>query len=401
MSFDRWPRVAAAVEAARPVNLMRTPTTIVVDGIHLASAYDRVREAMQQASQVPMEAEECWVYGLGMGDIVPMLLMREPMKRVNVVLMNAGITKSLTRVLKPWRWLTDPRVELHMAADVDVRGPAVVLPPLLQLAEESAWDLRDRLAAELNAQFNENVLAARYKQELAQYEENEREFESVSASCLFTSYKYPVPFAVIAGGPTASESIEWLRQFDDNSGFTLCASTALRSMLANDIVPDYVVLADPSPKMVEHIPEDDRLTDSTLIYLRSCHPGVLRAWPGARYKAFIHGTNPEADLWTGGSVLHVCCDLAVKMGSGAITLVGADLCYPNGASHVEGAPNPYDTGGAWRPRTINGLGETVPTDVNLSQYRRALEDYVARHPEIKWTKRGRAGVPLKGVEWET
>ncbi len=130
-------------------------------------------------------------------------------------------------------------------------------------------------------------------------------------------------------------------------------------------------------------------------------PEVVAEWKGPKICVTVN-LGPGSDLFCGGSVAHAATDLAVKIGCKSVYLVGVDLSYPGGVSHVDGAKNPYLVTGptqAWRSISKNGLGEDVLTDEALQQYRVKMEEYISRTPDAKFYKLGRQGVTIKGAEW--
>ena len=92
----RWPVINKLLRSAPlPSEVVLTKqhpvTTLFIDGIHLSSEYDPVREAELQASLVPAGSASAWVYGVGAGDIPRVLLKRPLMGKVVVVIMNYSV----------------------------------------------------------------------------------------------------------------------------------------------------------------------------------------------------------------------------------------------------------------------------------------------------------------------
>jgi hypothetical protein len=49
--------------------------------------------------------------------------------------------------------------------------------------------------------------------------------------------------------------------------------------------------------------------------------------------------------------------------------------------------------------TVDGHSERVVTRPDMTQWHRGMEDLIAARPSVRFYKRGRAGVPLKGCTW--
>jgi hypothetical protein len=403
--FERWPHVISAIQEAPPLDsinvaMSESCMTLVVNGMQLTSAFDREREAEHQAGRIVEDAEEVWVYGAGLGDLPKAFLKRPAIKKVNVVLMNLSISRAAMEFGQA-DWTGDPRIEVHLGESQEtVQRPMVVSPVEMRMADEECHRLRDRIAMLLNMEFNDMAMAARRNWELGQFEKNKANIEKDGrVTRLFGCARPRNKAIVIAGGPTLARYYGWIKL--QKNTFIIAAATALRSLQAADVMPDIVMEADPLPATLKHFEgvDLDRFNKTTLVYIPTAQPQIIEQWKGPRAMATIHA-DCEGDLFSGGSVLHSCVDLAVKMGCRKICMVGADLCYPGGASHVAGAASPYSVKEPWRAWARNGNGERVTTDEALTQYRSRLEDYIAENGgKNRFSKVGRDGLPVEGAEW--
>lgn len=360
--------------------------TALVDGRQLTSAYDRTSEARRQIQWVPADAEEVWVYGCGLGDVVELLLQRPAIKRVHV----AVLCREIWDALGPLDRISDPRVVVHMPGEVDtIKLPAAVCAGDIPFAEKDALQLRDLLVAALNAPYND-ALRDLTRDMRARNEAGNADRVAVDThvSALFGSETREI--AVVAGGPTASAAFGWLKE---GGRCVVAVSRALVPLLGAGIVPDVVVIIDPYPGNAVFLPRDERLASSTLVYLPAVEPKAIEQWPGRRLWC------DEADFYLGGSVLHAAADLATKMGARTVHLVGADLCFPGDESHVAGATGERCQITSASPKTVDGFGRWVTTQEALMQYHRALEDLVSLRPEVRWVKHDRRGVAVRGAVW--
>ncbi len=391
LALSRWPAILAALESAPAPEVTIAPTpqhTLTVDGLQLTSGYSRIGEAITQATMVSEGVDDAWCYGVGLGELPSVMLAR--CNKLHVVIMNLGIARASMSAVRH-AWLDDPRVELHLASEMAVAfGPMAVSPIELRRADDNAVHVRDQIQTLLNADINRKMQAAR--------KELEDGHRAGSAEALATDGHvsklrglYADGVIVVMGGPSAAGYYNWIRERSE-AHVIICASTVLKPLLQEGIVPDYVCCIDSAPHMAKHF-EVMPSSGSSLVYSPTVNPLIVSGWRGPRYYA-EHG-----DLFPGGSVLFTAVDLAVRMGATSVYLVGADLCFPGDRSHTDGAPHPYDVSQAWRPTVINGRGERVKTEECLSQYRQNLELLVSQHPEVKWVKLGRDGVPVKGMEW--
>lgn len=413
MKLDRWPDIAAEIAKAPQLDsVCLAPTaqrTLIINGRHLTSGWNRTEEGEQQAATIPKDATEAWVYGHALGDCIAQLLLRgqrpdderSKLERVHVVIMSRAITKVVSE-LDACTWTASPRVTVHLAREIDdVRRPFCISPLEVHQCDEDAEHLRARLAVILNAGFNKMNLEARRSIELGQYEKNKPLIEADgSVEKLFGTSS--LPSIIVGGGPSLSSCYDWIRASADTH-WVVAATTALRPLAAAGITPDIAIVVDPSKDIERHVEGLDlaALSTTTLVYIPSTYPTVVAEWKGPRVCAHVH-VNHDGDLFSGGSVVHAATDLAVKMGARDVTFCGLDFCYPGERSHVDGAPQPYQVAGdsqAWRETTKNGLGEKVTTSAEMLQYKIMLADYVKLHPEVKFYKMGKQGVTVPGVEW--
>ena len=415
--FDRrWPGLWETLASARPPRTVDGPTatpspTLVLDGIHVTSGTDRAAEARLQASAVPPGSRRAWVYGLALGDIPRVLLSRPELERLDVVILSpAAAYLSLTR-FDHRDWIEDGRVEVSVA-NVESRlcTPFAVAPACLKLAAPEALRLRDAVMLALAAPYQLEHLAGLAKVLEARVAANRPLIEADGDVASLFGSRIGSRAAVVAAGPTLASSFDWLSRH--RADLTVIAvSTAVLPLLDHDIEPDLAVVVDHRPGARRHVAglDEERLAGTPLVYAPTVDPEVLRAWPGPRLAASLSGQGVAShlggmrrgELFCSGTVTHVAVDLAVRLGAAEVVLLGVDLCYPGAFTHVPGAaPRRERVGGAlgsvW---VVNGHGARVTTETNMVGYLRDLEEYVARHPGVRFVKRGRDGAAIEGVEW--
>ncbi len=155
---ERWPKHFETISSAEdPTDVawsQNTPqSTLVIDGIHLSSGYDQEKEAQLQASLIPEESETVWVYGMGVGDLPRALLRRQQLNSLFVTLLNPSVAHAVFACFDQRDWLADPRVELDLVSESDIRVPFAAVPSCLQLADENSARLRDLVFLELATPF--------------------------------------------------------------------------------------------------------------------------------------------------------------------------------------------------------------------------------------------------------
>ncbi len=413
---DRWPNVGRRVaEAGLPpkvaVDDSGPQATLVINGLHLSSGYDRGQEALLQAALIPAESEEAWVYGFGLGDLPRALLGRAVLKRLTVVVLNSEVARASCHCFDHCDWLQDPRVNLVLyEQERDVRFPFAAVPPCLQLAEEKAARLRDLVFLALATPFIRSKQAERF--ELHRNRLNENETLVASDGDVATLFgQFPGRTLAVAGaGPTLSSHYEYLREH--RGSFCLVAvDAALRPLAAAGISPDVVVSIEGNEEGL--LPffsavDLDSFEESALVYFPIVPGSVLTIWPGRRLTAYpdqpqyaeLSARYPKGRLFSSGSVIHPAVDLAVKMGAAKVLLLGADFSFPGEKSHVEGCQALDSVSGlSSRDWVLSGRGERVKTLPNLRGYLRDLETYIAANPHVAFVNGSRDGAKIEGTEY--
>lgn len=397
----RWPRVAKAIEAVTIEDckvVTGTPEqALEYKGHQITSAFDPLDEAKRQAEHIRRGEEAVYCYGIGLGHLPAVLAARH--KGVRVVIMNATIARAAMESSEQ-RWLSAPHVDLVMAEDVEVLFiPFAVVPMECRYADEQGYALRDRVFAIVNQRYvNDHHFGKTTERDNGHATENTKHLTADKPVAALAGLAPGKSAVVIGGGPSLVNEVDWVRSQQENGSIVITVSTSLRFLLASGIKPDYTAIVDTSPRMLGHIEglADDQLR-STLVYHPTVLPEFIGRWKGPRFY-FVDGND---ELFISGTVTHTACSIAAKLGCASITLVGCDFCYPNRQSHLPGTMDYEDI--TYRPtliETIDGHGTKVYTDYNLAQYHRHLEDYIARRAQhIKWLKRGRSGVPVRGAEW--
>ncbi len=414
---NRWPglwqKLTGAPREHQISSTTGTPeTTLIIDELHLTSSYDRSAEARLQAELIPPGASQAWVYGVALGDLPRELLRREALTRLVVVILNPEITATSLSQFDHSDWLGDPRVELVLGCDESgVHKPFAVAPALLRLCSEGSLALRDELLLRLAAPLQMRQ-HRRLDSELSARVESIRSYLEMDGDVAELFGTRPKSRAVVvAAGPTLSDWFDWLSTRREEL-LVIAVNTSLAPLQMRGIDPDVVVIVEHRSGALTHIEaadtSRDRLGETTLVYAPVVSKEVLDLWHGPRLATYLAGQGyrvpreelPHSDLFCSGTVTHAAVDLAVKMGAQEVVLLGVDFCFPGQQSHVEGAVFRRNLSDQHHTSfVLDGLGGRTPTQTNMIGYLRDLEEYVARHDEVRFVKGGREGAAIEGVCW--
>lgn len=408
----RWPQVATALKAARPeprAELVNDgpQATLLIDGTHLTSSYDREAEAALQASLIPEESPEAWVYGVALGDLPRHLLQRPQMQCLHVVLLNPSVTRQSFEHFDHGDWLGDNRVEILTAANQKtIHFPFAAAPACLQLADDVSARLRDLVVLELATPFIRKRHTAESPELMARIREN----ESVIAADedvvqLFDRYEGETVL-VAAAGPSLSEHYKRLRH---RKAPLIAVDAALKPLTQAGVVPEVVVTMDYFIEAIGPFFSEADLGacgDTALVYFPTTHRDILASWPGKRLCAYPNSSSladlrkriHRETLYSSGSVIHPAVDLAVRTGARKVVLFGADFGFPGGKSHVENSVHArqvsMDVKEDW---VLDGHGRRIPTLPNLRGYLRDLETYIARRNAVVFRNASLSGAQIQGA----
>ncbi len=410
---QRWPQLAlqlADISSLPDVELIRrSETSLRVQGLQLTSCFDRRSEAHLQASLVPKESGRVQVYGLALGDLQEVLLERAELEQLNVVIMNLALARSCLEHFDQRGWLEDPRVNLLTAQGLKLPLPPFAAAPVcLQLADESACELRDRIVLELATPEIRRRCGAGNLRLQRRLIENKPYIEQDEDVALFFGRIGDKRAVVAAAGPSLEMHYDFLHRERDNI-WLITVDAALKPLLAAGITPDVVLTIDPHETRI--LPffseiEPAVLKETVLVYFPLVHHRVLDAWPGVRFCAYARHPlyaelalqHPRGSLFSSGSVIHPAVDLAVQAGAAEVVLLGADFCYPQHKSHVDGCVVQVELPATKHEHwVLNGRKERVPTHLNMRGFLRDLECYIESHSQVKFINGSRSGALIAGT----
>ncbi|MFB7156993.1 motility associated factor glycosyltransferase family protein [Lysinibacillus sp. NPDC056232] len=156
--------------------------------------------------------------------------------------------------------------------------------------------------------------------------------------------KYEMPVIVASGGPSLTKQLPLLKQIEKKV-IIIAAGSTINSLLAYDIVPDYVVAIDGSVEAYMHF-RNNTFDNSRLIYTPSNYSEIRKSFNSVAYLFGIKSGDLESILKNkfqievplirgGGTVAQYSLHVARFISSGPIALIGQDLAYTNNQTHAE------------------------------------------------------------------
>lgn len=213
------------------------------------------------------------------------------------------------------------------------------------------------------------------------------------------------PLYLVAAGPSLDKNIHELAKVKDK-GIILSVGRAVRSLLATGIVPDYIIITDPSDYLYDMQLKGLDI-DVPIIALSTCDKDVLLNYEGKRYIALQYGY-PSAEKYaednnyslveTGGSVATTGLDVAIRMGCNPIIFVGQDLGFTDKKTHSKEtfSKNVIDS---YSLRDVEDVyGNTIQTSKNLYIYLRWIQNRIAEEKDIEFIDATEGGARIKGTK---
>lgn len=217
-----------------------------------------------------------------------------------------------------------------------------------------------------------------------------------------------VPAVIVSAGPSLDKNIEDLKAAEGKA-FIIATDSALRPLLAKEILPDVAVTIDPHKpfRVFSH-------SGVINIPIVACGISNKKLWPFHKGKRFYfsegnryidsiykrYGGIILQSLNTGGSVANNCFSLAEYLGFKKIILIGQDLGYPEKKQHAYAVYDSHDFAKDGRSRTeVEDIyGNMILTDFNMKSYLRWFENQIILYPELQVMDATEGGAKIAGTE---
>lgn len=159
-----------------------------------------------------------------------------------------------------------------------------------------------------------------------------------------------IPVIVVAAGPSLDKNIKYLK-WVKNKAVTIVVGTALKKVLSEGIEPDFIMGIDGGEPNWEHFRRAE-YAEYPFVYEPMVNPKILDYHKGTEivfvsqnivglWGEYILGEKGFAKM--GGSVAISAYDFGVRLGGNPVVLLGQDLAFSGGKSHVSGSVYEKDT----------------------------------------------------------
>jgi len=400
------------------ISNMPTIKAIIGDKSYfLYSKYDPIRDSKVFAEEEYDENIDCYlVYGLGFGYHIRQLedLLKQNGRKYHIYVIECNSEihklaaenidldevindKNITFVLMENNKLSYDKLNRILRLDnikISIHRPSLNIIPddfieLKYLFEEFQ-------VKKSTIDTSSNILHENFKVNIDNYDE--------SVDVLFNKFNNK-PLYLISAGPSLDKNINELIKVKE-SGIILSVGRAVRPLLAANVIPDYIIITDPSDYLYTMQLKGLDI-DVPIIVLSTCDKNVMLNYKGFKFIAFQEGYTPAEDyakkincslIKTGGSVATTGLDLAIKMGCNPIIFVGQDLAFPENKTHSKDtfSKNIIESDGLRELEDING--NTIQTSKNLYIYLRWIQNRIAEERSIRFIDATEGGARIKGTE---
>ncbi|MEK3729913.1 MULTISPECIES: 6-hydroxymethylpterin diphosphokinase MptE-like protein [Lysinibacillus] len=225
--------------------------------------------------------------------------------------------------------------------------------------------------------------------------------------------KYDCPVILASGGPSLTKQLPLLKKLKDKC-LIISAGSTINSLLAAEITPDYVVTMDGGESNYLHF-KNIKNNAFDLIYGLGNAWKIERDFKGNRYSFCFYGEDSIQKrikeglgkdlpmLSTGGTVAITALEIASKISTGPIAIIGQDLAYTNNKSHAENNNHYSELTDEFFKKDmtfeVEGYyGEPVKTNHQFNSMRKSIEKlYIMLHKQHKIYNCTEGGVKINGI----
>lgn len=225
--------------------------------------------------------------------------------------------------------------------------------------------------------------------------------------------KYDCPVILASGGPSLTKQLPLLKKLKDRC-LIIGAGSTVNSLLAAGIIPHYVVSMDGGESNYLHF-KNIKNYDFNLIYGLGNAWKIQRDFEGERYSFGFYGEDTLQKhikkglckdipmLSSGGTVAITALEIASKISTGPIAIIGQDLAYTNNKSHAENNKHYIELNEDFYKNEmifeVEGYyGEPVKTNHQFNSMRKSLEKlYLTLKDKHKIYNCTEGGVKISGI----
>ncbi|WP_029232825.1 motility associated factor glycosyltransferase family protein [Butyrivibrio sp. VCB2006] len=215
----------------------------------------------------------------------------------------------------------------------------------------------------------------------------------------------PHEWIVVGAGPSLDYNIDYIKS-KKGSSTIIAATTAVKRLLKEDIVPDLTIAIDMQERTYSHLEGVDTslltliISDCANWKFKKFHKGNVYMIPtnGNYFSSLTYKTGNIKCREIRGTVTAVAAEVAAFLGAEKIDLVGLDLAYPGGQTHASGTMDNKAADNSNYILTKSVDGQMVNTTALFESYRHEMEAIIAQNPQVSFYNKSKYGAYIKGCK---
>lgn len=352
--------------------------SLVINNINIYSKYNPRADAIKFIlKEYDENAKGYLLLGLGLGYHLEQLIKLDPDKKIKVLIIDQKEVEIYNNFSSDSSLILNENVELIVYGKIKLNSidiqPIIPIPFMKAIGYEHFLYpfLEDIKIKQMSIETFEVKLEKNFRNNILNND------PSINNFCKISNGKTGI---LISAGPSLDKSISVLERIQSKA-FVLCVGSALNILLEKNIIPDAVIITDPSPLVVEQILDTNY--KGLLFYLATANHEMTRTHLGKKVILFQKGyllseeyaKNHKLGLIdTGGSVATTAVSLMEYMGFEKLCLFGQDFGYQGKFTHSKSSTSNVVLEDPNNLRkVIANSGEYINTRADLNIFRRWFE----------------------------
>lgn len=375
------------------MNLEKTRSekyTLKINNKYIHSKYDPEREAINfiKSKISLMNDKVIIVYGIGLGyHIEEILKMKDKNSKVYIFEANNRLLKACREHNKTLNFnevkiITYKKtffVELNkyllLANDIIVHKPSL---ETIKYDNQELYDI-------INNYEKERFLILKNRDILLENKRCNLKINIKKIPEIFRDFN-DENWIVTSAGPSLDNDIKLLK--NKRTGYKIIAvGTVVKTLLENGITPDLIVIID-GMEVVKYQLSGISNMNIPLCFLETASRWAVNEYDGPRY-IFTNNEKDENKIETGKTVAVAAINIAIKCGAKNIVMLGQDLAFLNGKSHIKDFDKMYNgkvkvLKEKNRP-TVQGINEEIlETTEGYLYFKSQIEKIILQNKNIKF-----------------
>ncbi|SHI42453.1 Uncharacterized conserved protein [Clostridium cavendishii DSM 21758] len=367
--------------------------TMLVNNRYIHSKYNPIKEAENFAKSINLnqKTKNLVIYGLGLGYHIEAIKRQVP-SRVEIVVFEANndvIEKcriynkdifnydNIKVIGYGYDFYDELDYYLNTVEDIIIHKPS------LEFIKESNKKLYMLLS---NYQISRESIKKSYDVLNDNYESNIKEAHTDIQS-FFEMGRKDRPYLIVAGGPSLDLDLDLIKEFKHEFNI-LTVGTAFNTLMKNGIKPLGVVIID-GKEIVANQLKGNEESDIPLLFLSTASKVAVQNYKGPKYIFFNDFRENKINITTGKTVAVATMDIAIKCGAKELIMIGQDLAFLEGKSHISSFENIY----GFKDNLVNEVkkyyveginGEKLETTKGYIFFKEQIETLIEKNKKIKF-----------------